>query len=117
MPSLIAITIALSLAGWGLLFYLAAVRTRQEAHARVSQAELAAKDADARTDKAIELWNDERAEHTRDQERARAEFDVVTEQARTTVAQYRHAFDKLALRLRESTDADPDDETPPTRVM
>ncbi len=120
--ALVAFIVGLSLAGWGVLFYAAGVRMRQDANARAATAEQAARDAEDRTDKAIELWNDERADHTRDLEAFKAQLDVLREQALTTVAQYRHAFDQLAALVRAARDADDDDDddatgATPRRVM
>ncbi len=113
MGSLLLFTVGLSLLGWAVIIWAAGSQRVQDANARAAKAEQFAKDADARTDKAIELWNDERADHTRDLEASKAQLDVLREQ-------YRHAFEQLAALVRQSREADTDDDAswpPRTRVM
>ena len=123
--ALIILGLGVTLAGWAVLIAATSARMARAAELRALAAEQHAaehvRDADARVDRAIELWNDERAEHSRDLETVRVQLDILREQAITTVAQYRHAFDQLAALVRMARDARDDDHdasgSPPTRVM
>lgn len=110
MGSILTISIGLGLIGWALVIWAAASGKVRIAELRAEAAEQAARDAEARTDKAIELWNDERAEHTRDVEAFTAQLEVSRELLTTL-------RDQIAAIVRRAHALEADDDATPPRVM